>query len=81
MVLDRKYFQMVDKFDGNPAKFKSWIFDLITAVGSVDLSLSKDLKNQLKERPKIEIVDGAFQLPMSLPIDENHDKDKVNDML
>ena len=43
VVLDRKYFQMVDKFDGNPAKFKSWIFDLITAVGSVDLSLSKDL--------------------------------------
>ena len=23
VVLDRKYFQMVDKFDGNPAKFKS----------------------------------------------------------
>ena len=22
VVLDRKYFQMVDKFDGNPAKFK-----------------------------------------------------------
>ena len=74
VVLDRKYFQMVDKFDGNPAKFKSWIFDLITAVGSVDLSLSKDLKSTLKERPKIETVDGVFQLPIGLPIEENHDK-------
>ena len=76
VVLDRKYFQMVDKFDGNPAKFKSWIFDLITAVGSVDLSLSKDLKSTLKERPKIETVDGVFQLPLSLQIDDNHDKYK-----
>ena len=76
MVLDRKYFKMVDKVDGNPAKFKSWIFDLITAVGSVDLSLSKDLKSTLKERPKIETVDGVFQLPLSLQIDDNHDKYK-----
>ena len=76
VVLDRKYFQMVDKFDGNPAKFKSWIFDLITAVGSVELSLSKDLKSTLKERPKIETVDGVFQLPLSLQIDDNHDKYK-----
>ena len=65
---------MVDIFDGNPAKLKSCIFDLITAVGSVDLSLSNDLKSQLKERPKIETVDGVFQLPIGLPIEENHNK-------
>ena len=51
VVLDQKHFQRVDKFEGNPAKFKSWIFDLITAVGSVDLNLAKDLKNLLKARP------------------------------
>ena len=45
-------------------------------MGSADLSLSKDLENQLKERPKIEIVDGAFQLPIGLPIEEKHDKYK-----
>jgi len=68
VVLDKKQFRRVDKFEGNPAKFKSWIFDLITAVGSVDLSLAKDLKEQLKARPKIEIVDNVFQLPEDLAL-------------
>ena len=52
VILNRKYFQLVDKFDGNPAKFLSWIFDLITALESVDLELAKDLKELLKARPK-----------------------------
>ena len=29
VVFDRKYFQLVDKFEGNPAKIRSWIFELI----------------------------------------------------
>ena len=36
VVLDQKQFRCCDKFEGNPANFKSWMFDLITAVGSVD---------------------------------------------
>ncbi len=63
MVLDEKYFRRCDKFEGNPAKFKSWMFDLITAVASVDQSFAKDLKLQLKRRPKVEIIDGKSDIP------------------
>jgi len=38
---------MVDKFEGNPAKFKSWMSDLITALGSVGLSLAHEFKELL----------------------------------
>ena len=61
VVLDEKYFRRCDKFEGNPAKFKSWMFDLITAIGSVDQSLARDLKVQLKTKPKIEIIDGKLR--------------------
>ena len=35
-LLNRKDFNLVDKFEGSHSKFKSWLFDLITALGSVD---------------------------------------------
>ena len=71
VVLDQKHFQRVDKFEGNPAKFKSWIFDLITAVGSVDLNLAKDLKNLLKARPKLEVNEGVFYFPGDYEVDHS----------
>ena len=43
VISNRKGFALVDKFDGNQSKFKSWLFDLITDVGSVDMRLAKDL--------------------------------------
>ena len=46
VVLDENRFRRCDKFEGNPAKFKSWMFDLITAVGSVDQGLAKDVEVQ-----------------------------------
>jgi len=77
VVLDQKHFQRVDKFEGNPAKFKSWIFDLITAVGSVDLNLAKDLKNLLKARPKLEVNDGVFYFPGDYEVDHNKYKGEL----
>ena len=53
VVLDEKYFRRREKFDGTFAKFKSWVFDLITAVGSVDQSLAGDMKGLMKLRSKI----------------------------
>ena len=64
MVLDEKHFRRCDKFEGNPANFKSWMFEFITAVGSVDQSLANDFKVQLKTRPKVEIIDGKFDIPL-----------------
>ena len=49
VLLDEKQFRRCDKFEGNPAKLKSWMYDLITAVGSVDQSLARDLMVQLKK--------------------------------
>ena len=62
MVLDKKHFRRCDKFEGNPAKLKSWMFDSITAVGSVDQSLARDFKVQLKAKPKVEVIDGKFDI-------------------
>ena len=66
VVLDEKHFRSCDEFAGNPAKFKSWMFDLITAVGSVDQSLAKDLRFQLKESPKVEVIDSNLTSTLKL---------------
>ena len=43
VVLDEKYFRRCDKFEGNPTNLKSWMFDLVTAVSSVDQSVAREL--------------------------------------
>ena len=80
VILDTKYFQRVDKFEGNPAKFKSWIFDLLTQIGSIDSELAKDLRTLLKDRPKL-TVDKRGVFEFGDFEDENHNKYKVNYML
>ena len=44
--MDEKLFRRIDKFDGNPAKFKSWIFDVVAASEYVEHDMAKDLKDQ-----------------------------------
>ena len=39
--LDEKYFRRVDKFDGDPSKYRGWIFELVVALGQVDGDLQK----------------------------------------
>ena len=51
------------------------MFDLITAVGSVDQSLARDLRAQLKERPKVEAIDGKFDIQFEIDLN-NHAKYK-----
>ena len=55
--------------EGNPANFKSWMFDLVTAVGSVDQSLARDLRVQLKVRPNVEVLDGKFDIHFEIDLD------------
>ena len=50
--MDEKHFRRIDKFDGNPAKAKSWMFDVVTACGYVEHDMAKDLKDQIRLRPK-----------------------------
>ena len=64
-LLNRKDFGLVDKFDGDQSKFKSWLFDLITALGSGGQSLTKQIKDLLKSRPKIVMEGNDWEVPMS----------------
>ena len=67
-LLNRKDFGLVDKFDGNQSKFKSWLFDLLTALGSVDQGLTKQIKELLKSRPKIVMEGGVWEPQMIWPL-------------
>ncbi len=69
VLLNRKDFALVDKFDGNQSKFKSWLFDLLTAMGSIDSVLAKETKQLLKARPKIVMDEGALEIPNDLSLD------------
>ena len=71
VVLDAKHFRRCDNFEGNPAMFKSWMFDLLTAVRSVDQSLSRDLRVQLKDRPKVEVSDGKFDIRFEIDLKQS----------
>ena len=44
VVLEEKYFRRMDKFEGDMAKFRGWVFDLGVAIGGVDEKLSKTLE-------------------------------------
>ena len=55
VVLDEKYFRRCDKFEGTPAKFKSWVFDLVIQLGSVHQELGRGVRAMLKSRNKIEV--------------------------
>ena len=69
----RNTFAGVINLEGNTAKFKSWIFDLIAAVGSVEQSLAKDLRFQLNERPQVEVIDNKFDVHFEID-SNNHAK-------
>ena len=62
-VLNRKEFNLIDKFEGSQAKFESWLFDLITALGSVDQDLTRQIKDLLKSRPKIVMDGNDWEVP------------------
>ena len=72
-LLNRKDFGLVDKFDGNQSKFKSWLFDLLTALGSVDQVFAKETKELLKIRPKVVMDVGAWEVPQDSALDLPND--------
>ena len=43
--LDEKHFRRMDKFDGDPLKFRGWYFDLKVILGGLDEKLAVDLDN------------------------------------
>ena len=44
VVLDEMYFRNVEKFDGDNRWYRSFMFDLLVAVGRVDDRLNVELK-------------------------------------
>ena len=67
-LLNRKDFNLVDKFEGSQSKFKSWLFDLITALGSVDQELTRQIKDLLKSRPKIVMNGNDWEVPNNMDL-------------
>jgi hypothetical protein len=65
-ALDEKHFRRMDKFEGDVGKFRSWIFDLEVALGSIDSELGKVVKALLREN----IPD-----PSEANMDQNLDQD------
>ena len=61
VVLGEKYFRRCDKFDGTPAKFKSWVFDLVIQLGSVDQGLGREVREMLKSRDKLVVESNCFK--------------------
>ena len=49
VVLEEKYFRRMDKFGEDLGKFRSWIFDLEAALGSIDSELGKTVRALLRE--------------------------------
>jgi hypothetical protein len=70
VVLDEKYFRRIDKFDGDFAKFRAWLFDLLVSIGQVDNNLAKELKLMLS-RKLDEKWDPEFDPQVDLTIYEN----------
>ena len=46
--LDEKHFRRVDKFKGDKDRYKSWMYEVLTAIGVVNTRLQKELKELMK---------------------------------
>ena len=44
VALEEKYFRRMDKFEGDAAKYRSWMFDLGVAIGGIDEELASELE-------------------------------------
>ncbi|WP_295982540.1 hypothetical protein, partial [uncultured Algibacter sp.] len=64
---------MVDKFEGNPAKYKSWMFDFTTALCSVNRERTGQVRDLLKHRPKIAMVGGKWEVPNNFELGDDLD--------
>ena len=42
-----KSSRRIEKFEGDAQKFRSWMFDFLVTVGSIDSELAKELKELL----------------------------------
>ena len=49
VVLDEKYFRRIKPFDGDAkTSLRTWMFDLLVAIGQLDDQLATELKKLLK---------------------------------
>ena len=46
--LDEKYFRRVDKVDGDPNKYRGWLFELVVALGQIDGQLQRQVESLVK---------------------------------
>ena len=44
VILEEKYFRRMDKFEGDAAKYRSWVFELGIAIAGIDEELAGELE-------------------------------------
>ena len=45
VILEERYFRRVREFEGDPKFYRSWLFDLLVAIGSIDSNLASGLEH------------------------------------
>ena len=50
VILEVKHFRRMDKFEGDPGKFRSWLFDLTLAIGQIENGLARELSWPTKRK-------------------------------
>eukprot|EP00973_Karenia_brevis_P046401 6433833-Karenia_brevis.AAC.1 len=48
VTFEEKYFRRIEKFNGDPAECKGWMFDLKVAVGQVDWDLVNEISKTIR---------------------------------
>eukprot|EP00973_Karenia_brevis_P085126 11815619-Karenia_brevis.AAC.1 len=45
--LEEKYFRRIDKFNGDPGQFRTWLFNIKVSLGQVDQGLAEEVNKIL----------------------------------
>ena len=49
VALDEKHFRRLDKFSGEAALYRGWLFDLVMALNQIDPDLAKEVNKVVSE--------------------------------
>ena len=61
-VLDERLFRRVQVFNGDLAKYRGWLFDLLVAIGTADRGLANELRRFMKEKAAYQVINPKFSI-------------------
>ena len=48
VILDAKYIRRLEKFSGDSAKYRGWVFDLVMVLNQIDPSLANEVNRVME---------------------------------